>query len=428
MKASPPSLFSVLPLLLSRSQTGLLTVRLSHSSHSLSQTTYPPTTTMAGYPPRPSTPPQRADSLPLSAVDLSPRSASRASRQSPRLDQDSFDAANNTPSSHLWPRTTPFYTVPAPSSGTSSPSLNIRGDRHLHPDPLSSSPPAQSSETLHIIASPDQESHYDAYEHEERVQDDYEEESKDDFKQWAGAGYGDELGGTSRVTYGGGMSKPPHLDLSNSSQPVSNVRFSTTSTVLGLPASPSSPSPPSPPSTEPKKHLIQPTVSLLFSLTPRNSQLVILLPAIFLAIVCGLIPPYMTELLGQAFQAFTTYSLETASPTLTTDELSAARAKLLSSAKNSSIQFSILAGLVLACASICVSLWVINGERTITALRLEVFKGVGGRSMEWFDLGMGAEDNEGEEEGEGGAGQGAGGLMGRFTKCVFLLLSRLSLR
>lgn len=373
---------------------------------------------MAGYPPRgASSPPERADSLPLSAADLSTRAASRASRQSPRLGQDSFDAATTAPSSQRWPRTTPFYTVPAPPSGTSSPTFNIRGG-HLQPDPLSAPRPSRSTETLNIVASPDQESACDGYaqEDEEHMRDAYEEESKDDFKQWRGAGYEGEIGGTSRVTYGGGNSKPPHLDLSNSAQPPSNIRFSTTSTTVGLPTSPSTPTPPS---AERKKHLVKPTVSLLFSLTPRSSQLTILVPAMILSIVCGLLPPYMTELLGQAFQAFTTYALETASATLTPSELSAARAKLLSSAQDSSIRFSVLGGLTLVCASTCVSLWVINGERTITALRLEVFKGVGGRSMEWFDLGMGAENNEGEEEGEGGAGQGAGGLMGRFTKCVF---------
>jgi ATP-binding cassette subfamily B (MDR/TAP) protein 1 len=166
-----------------------------------------------------------------------------------------------------------------------------------------------------------------------------------------------------------------------------------------------------------KKDVIQPTFALLFSLTTRSSQLSILIPATFLSIICGLIPPYMTELLGRTFGAFTTYTITTSNPTLTSDQIAAARSILLNSTRNSSFQFVGLAVAVIVASSASVALWVINGERTIKALRLKVFKGVGARSMAWYDLGMGAQDIE-EEEGGEEAGQGAGGLMGRFSKCV----------
>lgn len=207
--------------------------------------------------------------------------------------------------------------------------------------------------------------------------------------------------------------RPPKLDLSQS-VPLSNLRFSTTSSS----ETPPTPSSLPPPKDEPKKQTIRPTLGLIFSLSPRATRVTVLLPATLLSVVCGLFPPYMTELVGRAFGAFTTYTMVTANPTLAPEQLSQAQSALMGSVKNAAIQFVVLAGFTFFLSTAMVYLWVINGERAVRTLRMEVFKGIGGRDLAWFDLGMGVKEGagEGEEGDEKQSGQGAGGLMGRFTK------------
>lgn len=208
--------------------------------------------------------------------------------------------------------------------------------------------------------------------------------------------------------------RPASLDLSQLPSLRNSLAFSDATPPTPLTGS-STTTPPT------KVPLIQPTISLLFSLTTRASTLSVVIPAIILSIVSGLIPPYMTELLGTAFQAFTTYSITVADPLLSAGQLQAARDALLSSTKNSSIQFCALAVGILITSTASVGLWVLNGERVVRALRREVFMGIGKREMAWFDLGMGSSTaSEASEAGEGG--EGAGGLMGRFARSVFALL------
>lgn len=174
---------------------------------------------------------------------------------------------------------------------------------------------------------------------------------------------------------------------------------------------------PPPPNEPPKKARFQPTFSLLFSLSPPLSNLSIVGPAVFFSVVAGAIPPYMTELIGSAFQGFSDYTITTYSPTLTPAQLATAKLVLLESVKMSAIKFSALGFGTFIISGLSFAFWTINGERTAKALRLEVFNGIGGRSMAWYDLGMGMnEENEEEMAAEGSSGQGAGGLMGRFAK------------
>lgn len=212
-------------------------------------------------------------------------------------------------------------------------------------------------------------------------------------------------------------SRPPKLDLSQSNSagdvPLSTLRFSTTSSSSAASETPSTPAGPTK-----KKPTIRPTLGLVFSLSPPKTRWAILGPAILLSIVCGLFPPYMTELIGKSFQAFTDYTLAVSALDLTPDQRSAAQSALLHSIRNSAIQFLVLAALTFVLATGMVWMWVLNGERVVRTLRIELFKGIGGRDLAWFDLGMGAEEGAGEglEGDEAESGQGAGGLMGRFTK------------
>ena len=212
--------------------------------------------------------------------------------------------------------------------------------------------------------------------------------------------------------------RPPNLDLSKTTPLIHSLAISPS---LLSPSDTELPESPEPP-PEKKKPSIQPTFALLFSLNSRSTTLGTVIPAIGFAVLCGLVPPYMTEVSGVAFQAFSTYTIATFSDP-TPEILAAARTELLRSTRISAIQFCALAGAILITSTASIGLWVVNGERVVKALRKEVFRGVGARELEWFDLGMGAtaEEHEGDDS-EGGAG--AAGLMARFARSVgsFLLL------
>jgi ATP-binding cassette subfamily B (MDR/TAP) protein 1 len=62
------------------------------------------------------------------------------------------------------------------------------------------------------------------------------------------------------------------------------------------------------------------------------------------------------------------------------------------------------------------ALWIRHGEGVVARLREAVFVGVQGKSMEWFDLGMGINPDEKDDEGRNLEAIGAGGLMAKFTK------------
>lgn len=208
---------------------------------------------------------------------------------------------------------------------------------------------------------------------------------------------------------------PLKLDLSRQAQ--SNVGgMAYTSHPSGLEFDDSPPGTPPIPTTTPRKAVIQPSLALLFSLTPKSTKISIVLPGVIFAIICGLIPPYMTEILGSAFGAFTTYTIATANPNISPEALDAAKAALLRSARFVSFRFLGLAALIMVTTGISVTLWVLNGEQTVKLLRQKVFAGVGARDMEWYDLGMGTQSTEGDDGEASDAAQGAGGLMGRFSR------------
>lgn len=161
----------------------------------------------------------------------------------------------------------------------------------------------------------------------------------------------------------------------------------------------------------------KPSLRLLFSLTSRWTALIVILPGIACAIALGVIPAYMTELVGQSFQSFTDYTLQTSLPDTPSSVRQAAGAQLLDEIRISAIQFAALAIGTFVFGTLMVSLFVVHGERTARALRLEVYKGVSTHDLAWFETGMGsAEALEEGDEGVEQPGTGAGGLMGRFTK------------
>ncbi|KAJ2913175.1 hypothetical protein MD484_g7239, partial [Candolleomyces efflorescens] len=167
------------------------------------------------------------------------------------------------------------------------------------------------------------------------------------------------------------------------------------------PAPPNTPSPPS----------LTPSIRLLFSLLSRRHFFLILLPAILASLVSGGIAPFMTFVIGQAFDAFAKFPLTPNPPQEAKDEL----------LKGVGIAALELVGLgvgSLALGSVTSCLWIWAGEVNVGELRRRVYKGVMGKEMGWFDSRMGsAEGGElkvASDEAEGPVG--AGGLMAKFTR------------
>ncbi|CEQ43183.1 SPOSA6832_05082 [Sporobolomyces salmonicolor] len=259
-------------------------------------------------------------------------------------------------------------------------------------------PPANASnETLHIVTLPMRRKAS-----EEMVDVD----AKDPFADYEDADkLADPLGVAAvKPAY----PRPRMLNLASDAATLPNLRYSTASSVT-LPTSPT----PSSTSTPNKPPPIQPSLRLLFSLTSRSTFYCVVLPALILSIVAGLIPPYMTQVLGGALQAFTDYSAEMVQADLTIDDVKAIRATLLASVQKETIKFVVLAAVVLVVATSNVALWVVHGERVARALRLKVYAGLSEKGLDWFDKGMGGAKGDGEAE---ASGDSAAGLMGRFTK------------
>ncbi|KAL8290518.1 hypothetical protein RQP46_002776 [Phenoliferia psychrophenolica] len=205
---------------------------------------------------------------------------------------------------------------------------------------------------------------------------------------------------------------PPSQPYPRQSPPSFQTTPSQFSIATGSP--PASPDPSTPP--PPKKPAIKPSLALLFSLKPMRSHLPLLVPALFFTALVAAVPPYMTEVMGSSFGAFTLYALAIAN-NATPDEIAAAKVTLLHSARIVSLKFAGLAALMIISGLVSVSLWITHGERVARDLRLEVYRGISSRDMEWFDLGSGAAESTEEELASGDAnGEGAGGLMGRFAK------------
>ncbi|GAA5909077.1 hypothetical protein JCM6882_001182 [Rhodosporidiobolus microsporus] len=314
----------------------------------------------------PSTPPRQS-----SPHLASPPRSSSLSHRSPRLGQASFDA----------------------SLGRGVPPAYTASPRQLFPQ--ASSPLAArnaSSETLHIMERPGELSRQPS-----------EEPLKQEPVEWE---IGSEEIGVALSTP---RNRPPNLNLSRETAALPNLRYSTAS------AAPSdAPSSSSSTDSSPSSHsdALQPSLKLLFSLTTRRTGLTVILPGFSCALASGLIPPFMTQILGDSLQAFTDYTMTVSQADLTAEALQAANSTLLHAMQDKAIKFAVIATVVSILNSTATSLWVVHGERVARELRIKVYRGLSVKGMDWFDKGMGGSDDT--EEGEGG--DSAAGLMGRFAK------------
>ncbi|GAA5866883.1 hypothetical protein JCM8547_003906 [Rhodosporidiobolus lusitaniae] len=316
----------------------------------------------------PSTPPRRTTTPHLA----SPPRTSSLSNRSPRLGQSSFDAS-------IGRATLPAYTA---------------SPRQLFPEPPSNDPLGAtnaSSETLHIMGQA------------------MSREESGGGKEPVRWGLQDEE--VAVGTASPARNRPPHLDLSQESAALPALRYSTASAPPDTPAlsEGGSPSPAKPPP-------VRPSFRLLFSHTSRRTFWTVSVPGIILAVGAGLVPPYMTQLIGQALQALTDYTVTAAIPGLTDEALKAARKTLLDDMRGNAIKLACVSAAVFVTNAGHTTCWVIHGERIAREVRMQVYTGLNAKGLDWFDKGMGGSLIEEEGQSEADAKNDAAGLMGRFTK------------
>ncbi|WVQ78127.1 hypothetical protein IAT38_000208 [Cryptococcus sp. DSM 104549] len=154
---------------------------------------------------------------------------------------------------------------------------------------------------------------------------------------------------------------------------------------------------------------IRPRFRGLFALTTARDYLLLFFPAVILSILSALIQPYMSIVIGDAFTIFAAY------PMLTSLATEADRKALRDGVSDTSLKLTVAGVLALLFNYFKDVMWQRYGETVADRLREKVYAGVQGKSMEWFDMGMGMRIEEQEEE-EKNESVGAGGLMNKFMR------------
>ena len=152
-----------------------------------------------------------------------------------------------------------------------------------------------------------------------------------------------------------------------------------------------------------KRKVSKPSVLALFGTLSRKEQVLQLLPAVLLSMARGAATPIMTKMVGATFAALTDFS--TTPPPVT----NADRHRLMERIKVVSLEFVGLGLATIVIGSAMMTLWVYIGETVAMRLRERLFYAIRGKPMEWFDKGMGTENDKG---GDGGAA----GLMAKFSR------------
>jgi len=127
---------------------------------------------------------------------------------------------------------------------------------------------------------------------------------------------------------------------------------------------------------------------IIFSFTSKLDYLLLVLPAFLLSVLAGLLPAYMTILVGQAFQLFADYTITT-----TGAPSSAAITAQAKDTLRHEIGLVAIKLVALACATFLLSLithtlWAINGSRICEKIQASVYDSVSRRDLGWFENGM----------------------------------------
>jgi len=138
-----------------------------------------------------------------------------------------------------------------------------------------------------------------------------------------------------------------------------------------------------------------PSLRLLFSLLSRRHCLCLLFPAIASSVVAGAVAPFMTYVVGQAFQGFSEFPLGPNPP-------QAAKDALLRSIGLAALELLGLAVGSVALGSVTSSLWIWTGEQNAMQVRKAAYRAIAQKDIAWFDTHLNNQD--------------AGGTMARLTR------------
>ena len=148
---------------------------------------------------------------------------------------------------------------------------------------------------------------------------------------------------------------------------------------------------------------ITPSIRLLFSFISRRHLLILLLPAIFASIIAGGVAPFMTFVVGQAFDAFANFPITPNPP-------QAAKDALLRDVGLAALQLIGLGVGALALGSLTSCLWIWIGETNAMALRKAIYVAVSQKDLTWFDMHTTTDGSSAESS------VGTGGLMAKFSR------------
>ncbi|KAJ7063391.1 P-loop containing nucleoside triphosphate hydrolase protein [Mycena amicta] len=151
-----------------------------------------------------------------------------------------------------------------------------------------------------------------------------------------------------------------------------------------------------------------PSLRLLFSQISLRHRILLLLPAIASSLVAGAIAPFMTLVIGQAFDAFAKFPRGPNPP-------ESAKDTLLHSMATAAFELIGLALGSVLLSSVMSSLWIWTGEQNVRAVRRRVYAAVTQKDMVWFDTKLGTEGSIQSADEEHGP-LGAGGLMAKFAR------------
>ncbi|KAF9472081.1 P-loop containing nucleoside triphosphate hydrolase protein [Pholiota conissans] len=147
---------------------------------------------------------------------------------------------------------------------------------------------------------------------------------------------------------------------------------------------------------------ITPSTRLLFSFIPRKHVFTFLISAIIVSVVAGGVAPFMTFVVGEAFDAFSLFSL-TPNPPQSAKDL------LLRDVGIAALELIGLALGSFALSSFTSCLWIWVGEINTMNLRQTVYHAVSQKKLSWFD-------NHSPVANETDGTIGAGGLMAKFSR------------
>lgn len=158
----------------------------------------------------------------------------------------------------------------------------------------------------------------------------------------------------------------------------------------------------------------KPSVSTLFCLSSRKELLTLTLPGVIISCGSSLLQPYLTMVLGRAFDSFSTFIAARTAAGDNAELLQAAKTHFKHQQLVIFVTLLILAALTVISSAVSLMFWNMNAEFIVRRLRRRVYSEVTKKKLEWFDKGMGLTQEEAGQETEG-EGSSAG-LAGRFAR------------